>query len=504
MLLWRSIAGWIRRAVTGAAGAAFLLTGDAVSQSYPTDWSMATMARFPWVWTCVRAVAGDLAGLPLIAVRRAPGGSRRTGQRQIVSDEPALRLLEQPSAGVTGYHLRKQLLVDYLLTGITYAWRASDIELIRLHPSCVTPRVVGISQTIVGYGVRYWDGARLHEIEVAPSAMLCVRDVSWSPGPEGALPESAIRCLHDDLTMELGAKKLAAEQAKRGRPDVMFSSEKSSLGPDKIREINERWTESVVKGRGAFTVGADLKATILSWAPREFEYSARSADVRDTVLAVFEVPPARAGLSSANYGTQKQQMRTYWESLVRRARGFDDAFSLLASPGVRIEHDFSDVESLQVSYSERLIRVQTHVSLGMTPADAYAYEGFDDAAVPDVPMAAAPGVARPVKPEEPQGDKAIGADLAAYLAEAVGRYRAIADAATDGASTRLLEAWETERLFAVLDAHLDAADARAWAADIVGSTVEAARAGLLAEHDLQTLAAFAPARASRLAERMAA
>lgn len=506
MTLWRTVAGWVQRVVGGTTITSMLLTGSgegAQTQQYPTEWSMSTLARFPWVWTCVRAVAGDLAGLPLVAVESAPGGSRRAGNRRSVND-PALRLLDNPSSGVTGTLLRKQLLVDYLCSGNAYAWRASESELIRLHPSLVTVMSSGIARTVTSFAVSYWDGTQRIDMVVPPDKMLFIRDVSWQSTPDSVLGESPMRCLHDDLTMELGAKKLAAEQAKRGRPDVLFSTD-GNIGDDGVNEVNRRWNEAVVKGNGAFTTGRGLKATVLSWSPREFEYAARSEQVRDTVLAVFEVPPARAGLASANYGTQKQQMRTYWESLQRRAKMFDDAFSLLAAPGVRIEHDFSEVEALQVSYTERQMRVVTWASQGMDPNEAAKYEGFDD--VPHMSGAAnpQPGLRMPSRPEEPQGDKSLRAGLTAYLLESVSRYRQMADTAESGASEAMLAAWETERLFAVLVDHgIDPAIARMWAPDVVGDTIEASRVGVLAGLDLHDIAAFTADRAKRLSERIAA
>jgi hypothetical protein len=328
--------------------------------------------------------------------------------------------------------------------------------------------------------------------------MLHIRDVSWEDGPASALGESVIRCLHDDLTMELGAKKLAAKQAKMGRPDVVFSSE-SGISPEDQKRINERWTAASRDGQLAFTVGKGLKVETLSWDPRVFEFAARSAEVRDVVLAAFGVPPARAGLASANYGTQKQQMRTYWETIRAATRAFDDAFSTLARPGVRIESDMQDVEALQVSYTERQQRVVTWVALGADPNTAAAYEGFDDAPTMDPAKAAsvAPSNGTSKKPEEPQGDKA--ATVLEYLTDARPRYEVMASAANAGVDVTPARAVEVERAFAVASRLADPATARAWSESTVGSTIEAVRAGLRGGISSDTLRAFAAERADRLA-----
>tara|TARA_R100000458_G_C8269981_1_gene244708 strand:+ start:59 stop:1717 length:1659 start_codon:yes stop_codon:yes gene_type:complete len=50
---------------------------------------------------------------------------------------------------------------------------------------------------------------------------------------------------------------------------------------------------------------------------------------------------------------------------------------------ITIRHDFSEIESLQESRSERLNRVMSWTMLGVSTEDAAAYEGFDDLPVPE-------------------------------------------------------------------------------------------------------------------------
>lgn len=491
---FRALLSGIVARVVGATTVLLALDGAGdrvVHPGYPTINSMSTMARFPWVWTCVRAVAGDAGGLPLTAVRVV--GSGPTATRQIV-DDPILAILRQPSLGVTEYQFRKQVWVDYLLTGDAFIWRASAFELLRLHPAHVEPRATGIGGPIFEFKV--WDGTKW--FSVLPTEMLHIRDVSWSDDVSALLGESPIRCLHDDLMMEMGAKRLAADQAAVGRPDIMFSTD-GNLGPDGAKEINDRWEEARAKKRGSFAFGRGVKATPLGWSPREFEFRERSEVVRDVVLAVFEVPPARAGIASANYGTDKSQLRVYWDSIRRRTRAFDDAFSSLAQPGVRIEADFQDVEALQVSYTERLQRVAMWVGLGASPIDAARYEGFDDAPVGDT--VADFHSPRPIdrQPEEPAEDRSlqVRVALAGYLAESASRYEHIAETAESGVDVSILTRWETERCFSALDRVLGpdlAPTSRWWAEEITAATVEAARSSDATD------ATFGLERAGRLAD----
>lgn len=489
--LVRSAIEWVTRALAPRQGIAYLLSDGVVTPSYDPESALSTLARFPWVWTCVRAIADDTATLPLIAVQTLPGGARR-----VVLDDPALRLLRQPGAGWSENLLRRQLRIDYELTGNAYVWRPTPIELVRLHPSRVQPIAsTGISSYVTAYRVSCDDG---NIVEIPRDQILHIRDVSWEQGTVGIVGESVVRCLHDDLTLELHTRRLAAQHAKQGRPDVIFSSE-HGISPDDQERLSQRWEKSSKDGRLAFTVGQGLEVQTLSWSPREFEFATRSEQVRDTILAAFGVPAARAGLVTANYGTQKQQMRTYWEGVRARTRAFDDAFSTLAATGVRIEHDFADVEALQVSYTERQQRIVTWVSLGSDPNEAAAYEGFDDAPELDPARSTvsdpSSGSGTTARPEEPQGDKV----LADYLADSARRVVEIARQAEAGVTVAPVVRLEEDRAFAALvQAGADPVTARSLCTDVVAVSVEAARAALRDGVDPIAVRAFGAARAARL------
>lgn len=511
---WRRVERFLAvGVVTGAiAGSA----GHAVVQSYPSSTSMSTLARFPWVWTAVRAVASDLAGLPLVAVANGNRQARRArNRRRQLVDDPALALLEDPNPGSTGHLLRKQAIVDYLCTGNGYLWRVEgdlgEPALYRLHPGWISP-IPGPLGIPSGFELKTAGGGRRI---LSPSEVLHIRDVSWSDGAEAILGESSIRCLHDDLMLELGSKSLAAEQSAKGKPDVAISVDAAG-GPNMIRELEQRWETAQVERHGAFITGKGITVTPLGWSPEQMQFHEGRSWTRDAILAVFEVPPARAGLSTANYGTQRQQLKTYWESLIRRAKAFDDAFSKLARPGVRIEHDFTDVEALQVAYTERLGRVSTWVALGATPAEAAAYEGFDEAPVGGAVQAPAAGggAADPVETPEEGGQvqmQSLEVRLAAYFREAAGRLQALARDAEAGVDLGIWRAWERERLFGVLDdAGVGAEVARWWAEDLTASTFEtlrlvvaaAANEGELDDLGLDNLEAFSVGRAHRVAARI--
>lgn len=472
---------------------------------YPVGNSMSAMSRFPWVWTAVRAVASDLAGLPLVAVPRGSGRAGRGGSPARFVSDPALDLLESPNPGCTGRLFRMQLAVDFLCTGNAYIWRTPGASgaIYRIHPRAISP-IPGALGIPRAFELRFTDGTKR---DLPPSEVIHLRDINWTDDMSAILGESAMRCLHDDLLRELGARKLAAEQANKGHPDVIFSV-KGAAGPKKADEIATRWETSRRERHSAFAIFDDATVTQYSWSSQDMQLAEHSEMTRDAVLAVFEVPPARAGLAGANYGTQRQQMRTYWESLVRRCAAFNEAFSQLARPGIRIEHDFSDVESLQVSYTERLMRVSTWVQLGADPRDAAAYEGFVDAPLPEEQLEE-PGNPRPIdrQPEEPQEDReqgsmgAVEIALGVYFEGASDRYADMLEAERSGADIGMLMTWETGLARASLRAvGVDIEPAEFWADEIAQSTMEAVRIA----NTVEGIQAFDHNRASRLAQRIAA
>lgn len=497
-MTWQRAAVRLVARVAAAAGSMFAISGVATASAdigrpvrpdYPALTSMSAMARFPAIRACALARARDLAGLRLQAVRRTRR-SRRKKKRDIVDDD-ILDLLElQPNAGCDAYLFRQQLIVDRGLTGNAYILRRDpgDASIYRLHPNLVEP-LVGPMGLPVGY--RYHGGS---EVEVfTPQQVIHVREVSWQDNVTSALGEGAIRALHDDLVADLASRSMAAELAGRGTPQAILSGKDRALGPDQVDEIHEQIHKAEVERRSAVVIGEGVDVTTLSLTPEQLQLAEQGDRLLSVILMTFEVPPARAGLVTANYGTQKQQMRTYWESLMREAVAWNLAFSRLASPGVLIEHDFTSVEALQLSYTERLMRVTTWVGMGASPAGAAEYEGFDEAPVPDAPLVDEfHSPRRPARePDEPQksGDVVrfsasdswspptaaqLTARLSAYFLEARPRWTEAAEAIRAGADVALVVRWETERCWSVLDAAgLPPELARWWAERIVQATADA-------------------------------
>lgn len=505
----RQLAAWVTRAFYAGPSGLWSAGATPAIPDYSPLVALSTLAQFAWVRVCVEAVAGDLSALPLAVVARDPV----SGQWRDAGDDPALRLLASPSPGVSGTILRAQLLADQLCTGDAYlwvpglqAWRdgAAEYPIVawRLHPVRVVP-VVGPMGSILGYSYTDTSTLAARVVQIPVGDVLHWSGISWRDDARSVLGESVLRCLHDELVAELEGRKLGAKWSKKGRPDMLFSVD-GAIDEKIVQQILARYQAALASDHGGFVLGQGVKGTPISWTPKEFVSSERYDRLRDAILALFGVTPARAGLVTANYGTDRQQARTYWSGLVRRAAGWDEVLSRLVPAGRRLEHDFADVEALQVSYSERLGRVQAWVALGATPARAAAYEGFRDAPVPDQAVAGAGSSAstspRTGSEDGYQGDRQqalLELAIGTWLRQSVPRWEA-----ARGAELELVVRQEVDALVALLrSARVPTALAEAWADDVVRSTAEAVT---YADPDapLEALRGFGEERAARLARQL--
>lgn len=333
---------------------------------------MAAYAAFPWVFACASAIVNDLSGLPLIAT--------------VGEGKDAKRLDKHPALAVISSHLRRQMTLDNALSGNAYGVILHTTvggkvprQVQRIHPERMT-----LLPTESG-AVVYQHQAGSATYEYPERVVLHMRGVSWQSGPEQLLGQSIIRVLSRTLDIELKAERLGVVAAGTGRPDVVLSPTSDLIiwEEEARASIREAYREKMSKD-GVLVLSNGAKVDFPRHNPRDLEFVESRRLTRESVLAVFSVPPVRVGLPGANFATDKQQNAVYWASLVARAAIMDEQWTRLARlfPGsetVTIRHDFSRVAALQESRTERLDRVTTWVALGMDRAAAAAYEGFDDA-----------------------------------------------------------------------------------------------------------------------------
>ena len=361
---------------THNAGSDFI-GDDPGSRTYSAINSMAAMARFPWVRACVTAVSSDLTKVPHRIIRG------RGKDAETIEDHPFFDLLERPNSRTPGILFARQLVVDMLLTGDAFALVAGEGEpraLLRLHPERVK-----IVPNDDGQVKEYEYNGGGSVVRYGYEQVLHFRSPSWQSNPSMLYGSGAIESLHNDLTTDLAASELAAKSAQTGLPTGIISPAESSdiWTKPQITQLREGFEKQLRQKSGTVILGAGVEYKQLSHSLRDLEYQETRNMAKEAVMAALGVVPVRVGVESANYASSRQQMRLYWEQLQSRSMLMDSEYTRLLrmfpdSDGLRVVSDFSEVDALQESRTERVNRVNTWWMMGVSLQEAAALEGFEN------------------------------------------------------------------------------------------------------------------------------
>ena len=362
--------------IAHSAGADFIPNHPSQPAYDPLS-SLSSMAAFPWVYAAVTALATDLSKVE-IRVIRGKGTDAEPDP-----DHPLHQLLEQPSSKVNGKLFFRQVITDLTLTGDAFILIAGSNEpeaLLRLHPSRVR---INPQQDGQPMDYEYQGGGQ--SVIYSYDQILHIRSPSWADDPRSLWGVGAIQSLHQDLITDRRTQELTAASAATGRPTGIISpsEEGDRWNTEQIRILRDAYEKQMASGSGLLVMGGALDYTPVGWSPKDMEFSQVRNMTREAVLAALDVPGTRVGLPSANYATSREQAKRYWEGLQGRAAMIDAELTRLArmfegSDDVKVVHDFSEVDALQESRSDRVNRVMTWVTMGVPVADAASYEGFDD------------------------------------------------------------------------------------------------------------------------------
>ena len=393
------------------------IDGTVVSPAYDPETALSAYAAFPWVRACITAKVEDLAALP----RYVMVGEGDDAER--FDDHPVLDLLKRPNPNENGVIFTRQRLVDLFLSG--NAMRAvagvalgEPVSLHRLHPDLWRPELDAHG------GIASWQGESASNSFPA-TEVLHDRYPSWVNDGRMVLGESPIRSLDRDLTTDMNAAKLAARLSATGQPRMMLTPDpkdpRSASSMDREAKRKERagWERALQESKSGTVIGnRGWIATPFGLTPRDMEFEKTRIWGRDSTLAALGVPPSRVGIPTANYATSREQMKVYWRTLMGEAAVLDATDAELARmytrwaranlggawkrklETMRVVTDFSAVEALQESRTERLQRVQTHIFNGVPPAMAYREEGFEELASEMVSQPAPAPEAEPAEVEE--------------------------------------------------------------------------------------------------------
>jgi phage portal protein BeeE len=384
----------------------------AVPSRYSPEVSLSAIAH-PVVYACIEAITSDLAGLPIRVMRG----------EEVVEGHWLHTMLA--NTGLSQRTWRKLMIRDQVLVGrstsvllISSLRKGQPIGVRWQHPNRVKP-VPGADGTPIGYEIGL---DRL--IQYSPEQVIATLSLGYLDSPDILTGIGATQVLHADLTADEALAKAAARAASAGRPSALYRprGDGAHWAPTQVAIIKDTITSLFTKSDGGVAVlgTANGELDILGWAPREMEGPQQRAWIRGTVMAVLGVPPVRLGVDGANtWATSDAQMTAYWTQLQGTVAPLDEALTALVrrvdgDPTLTVEHAFDGVPALQVAQSAVLDRIGKHIANGMSPASAYAYEGwevapdaFGSAPVPQPAPGAAPAPA-PADDDTPDDEDGSG------------------------------------------------------------------------------------------------
>ena len=336
--------------------------------------SLQAYGNHGYLYAAITRSCEDLAALPLKLVK---GKGKKA---KIINDHPVLDLLQNPSVHIDNFLLREQILLDLILSGSCYLLMLGQSEkpesIIRLHPDEV--KIVTNELGIAGYE----HNSSGSIVVYPPDRILTARNASYHKGPRSLYGVGAVESLRKELAADFNVQSLASQASSQGHPDILISPKDGDIWPNETRkQISDNY-QKLAKSGGVMVLSGEAQITPLNLSVKDMEFQAIREHTMQVISSVIGIGPSVLGMPDANFATSRQQALTYWQVQKKRAKRIDIMFSKLAQlwdKDLYVYHDFSDVEPLQSVRTEQLKRINLHIQNGMMPADAYAYEGLDDA-----------------------------------------------------------------------------------------------------------------------------
>lgn len=310
-----------------------------------------TVAAF---FSAVTLIAGDAASLPLMLLKRLPGG----GKERFIS-HPLFRLLhDQPNSEMGSMQFRETLLLHALATGNAYAEIERDVSgrpyaLWPLLPHNVTPFRTEAGR--LQYRIRGGTGA---EIILEAADVVHLR----GPGPDGIHGYSTAALAREALGLSLAAERFGGKYFSNGAHlGGALSTPLVGKAIEHLRESIDSLHGGIDKAHKFLLLEGNTSYTPFGTSPRDSQFvELRTHQIRE-VARFFKIPPSKLGdLSDSNYSTVEQQNLDYFTSCLR--------------PWLtRVEEEFT---SKLINPVERQQQVIEHVTEGFLVGDHAARSEF--------------------------------------------------------------------------------------------------------------------------------
>ncbi len=394
-----------------------------IPQPVPFSEASEAYAVHVWVYACVRAIATAATSVDIL-----PYLQDAEGQWSVNEKHAFHKLLQNPNPYMTGRNLREFTFLTQPLTGNAYyaLERMGGKEIREIWPlpaglvkpvSSKTKFVDHYIYEVNGQRVRFEAEEIMHFRDASPTSL--------HYGQGGIQP--VINSITADLNAMMWNKAFFANGAKL---DGVLETDKS-LDTDVKRKLMAAWKKMYAgnanNGSTAIMDGG-VKYRQLTANIKDMDFVNLRKQVRDEILATFNVPPSVVGLLEfANYSNMKEQMRAFWtNNILPRLTSYSDTLTLRARQTTGdaktvFQADTSTVEALRTNEKERADTVKTYVDSGIPINDVIdkldlPFEAVEGGDVPRAPVAPGFGAATAAEPPPPPAKgltKAVKADAEA-------------------------------------------------------------------------------------------
>jgi len=265
-----------------------------------------------WVATAIRAIAEPIADIKLRLYRQLPDG-----KIEQVSSHEVLDLLSNVNPHMTFFDMMERIGSNIELQGneyhfLAYLGKKTPQAIYPLMPQNVS--VIPDPQQYIAYYEYSVGGKR----EAIPRANI-LHYKTFNPGSDilglGTLEAAKGEVLNDLYASEYNQKFFQ----NSGRPDVILEFP-ATLSPEAEKKLLAQWSQSYGGSENKFkTVVASggLKVSGFQMTQKDMEFLTGRNFNRDSILAMFRVPPSMLGMSeSTSYAAAKAVHYAFMKNVI--------------------------------------------------------------------------------------------------------------------------------------------------------------------------------------------
>jgi HK97 family phage portal protein len=325
-----------------------------------------------WVYSCVNAIADNIASIPLNFFTGSPD------DKKPFMDDSLVQLNNSPNPYMSGSELIQAIFVWLGLSGEAFC--ILERKNAREYPKeiwCFDPgrfKEVKDNQTGLIRGWKYRKGTK--EIPLETYEVMFLRYFNPYDDIRGLSPLAAGQKSVDQ-------DSYAAEYNMRffqnsARPDGVLET-KDNLDEENYYRIRDQWNsrhQGLSKARSIAVLEGGLSYKQIALSHKDTDYLEGRKYNRDEILAVYKVPPEEIGLqahgsSSLNSDRNDTQRKLFWETcLFPKMTLFEyglwsQVFAQLPGPKIWGEFDRKSIPAMQEDEDRKVGRAQKYWQMGV-------------------------------------------------------------------------------------------------------------------------------------------